>query len=358
MSELLALGSKGPAVSKLQGDLNARMPDVLPALATDGDFGPKTDARVRVFQARVHIRVDGIVGPATEAALEARPIQPIAEENPKLNGLLIGGKIVPVPGIKVIGPADAAWAHLSPGDASPRVALKGRGCPDRPQMWIWHKTIADDPEKLKPGKGPAGGARRTADWWREDPHYSGTQLVTGHEGEVACLGDLRDLVAWHATVSNFYAVGQETCEESGGYFYEAALEATLASTWVGCEALGIQIQIPKLGSYKNNHPFARMKFDGGRDCVGIFGHCHNTDDRNINDPGVIIFERAAARGAEQFDYEARQDLEVWKERQRELNKHGHNLVVDGIAGAATAAALLAEGYRGGIWINGRSNFHG
>lgn len=354
---MLALGAKGPAVAKLQCDLNARMPDVLPLLVADGDFGPKTDARVRVFQGRVHIRVDGIVGPATEAVLEARPIQPKGEEDPTQNGLLIGGKIVPVPGVKVIGPQDAAWAHLGPGDASPRAALKSRGCPDQPHMWIWHKTIADDKERLRPGKGPEGGARRTADWWREDPHYSGTHLVSGHEGEVACLADLRDVVAWHATISNFFAVGHETCELLGGFVYEAALEATVASTWVGCEALGIQIQIAKLGSY-TGHPFKRMARDGGRDMVGIFGHCHNTEDRNIFDPGTILFEMAAKRGAEQFDIEARQDLAVWSDRQRDLVKLGHKLVIDGVAGPATTAALALEGYRGGIWINGRSNFHG
>ncbi|MGI5380558.1 peptidoglycan-binding domain-containing protein [Streptomyces sp. CA-251387] len=60
----LSRGSQGAAVKKLQQLLNAHVPDVQ-ALAVDGDFGSVTDARVRVYQRRVEIEVDGIVGPQT-----------------------------------------------------------------------------------------------------------------------------------------------------------------------------------------------------------------------------------------------------------------------------------------------------
>ncbi|MBP5860281.1 alpha/beta fold hydrolase [Streptomyces sp. LBUM 1484] len=55
-------GAQGEAVRKLQRLLNGHVPD-LPSLAVDGDFGPATDARVREYQRRVEIIVDGIVGP-------------------------------------------------------------------------------------------------------------------------------------------------------------------------------------------------------------------------------------------------------------------------------------------------------
>ncbi|MEV6977470.1 peptidoglycan-binding protein [Kitasatospora sp. NPDC093806] len=57
-------GSQGEVVRALQRLLNEHVPD-LPSLAVDGDFGPATDARVREYQRRVEIIVDGVVGPQT-----------------------------------------------------------------------------------------------------------------------------------------------------------------------------------------------------------------------------------------------------------------------------------------------------
>ena len=58
--ELLRVGSRGPAVAKLQRRL---------AITADGVFGPITRAAVRAFQKRHGLLVDGIVGPQTRAAL-------------------------------------------------------------------------------------------------------------------------------------------------------------------------------------------------------------------------------------------------------------------------------------------------
>lgn len=64
--------SRGPYVAYCQNLLNARLSGQAP-LWVDGIFGPKTDARVRQYQTRKRLVVDGIVGPATWAALEAGP---------------------------------------------------------------------------------------------------------------------------------------------------------------------------------------------------------------------------------------------------------------------------------------------
>ncbi|TDW64607.1 flagellum-specific peptidoglycan hydrolase FlgJ [Novosphingobium sp. PhB55] len=58
-------GSAGPAVAALQRALVKLGHD----LAIDGAFGPNTDRAVRSFQERARLTVDGIVGPATKAAL-------------------------------------------------------------------------------------------------------------------------------------------------------------------------------------------------------------------------------------------------------------------------------------------------
>lgn len=258
-----------------------------------------------------------------------------------MNGLLIGGIIVPVPGVNVIGPHDAAWAKLSPGDCRPRTAW--------PHQWILHKTSADYPEVVLPGAGPTGGDEATAEYWANDPKHSGAHLVTGHDGRVACLADLASVEAYHATISNPYSVGHETKELADGRVYQAALDATIAVTLAGCEALGIQLQVPR--SY-SGHPLRRM-LNGGKDCIGVFGHRDNTEDRGRWDPGDILFAMLRARGAEAWDFDAGEDIAAWKQRQAALNANGHGLVVDGVPGPATTKALRDEGYRGGVWALGK-----
>jgi cell wall-associated NlpC family hydrolase len=58
--ELLKLGSRGPAVTRVQRALG---------IAADGIFGPQTRRAVRGFQKRHGLLVDGIVGPQTRTAL-------------------------------------------------------------------------------------------------------------------------------------------------------------------------------------------------------------------------------------------------------------------------------------------------
>ncbi|HEY8449844.1 MAG TPA: polysaccharide deacetylase family protein [Bacillota bacterium] len=67
----LRSGARGDEVRLLQAALNA----VLPAdasLRVDGIFGPRTEAAVRTFQRQVSLRVDGIVGRRTWQALRER----------------------------------------------------------------------------------------------------------------------------------------------------------------------------------------------------------------------------------------------------------------------------------------------
>lgn len=259
-------------------------------------------------------------------------------------GLLIAGLIVPVPDVTIIGPHDATWSHLSPGDCRPRLETWVR-------QIILHKTLGDHPEVVIPGKGPPGRARWTAEYWQNDPKHSGAHGVSGEDGVFACLADLVRIEAYDATVSNPYSIGFETREQLGGRVFQASLDTTVAVTLATAEHVGIQLQVPKL-KYKGQ-PLRRM-LNGGRDCVGVFGHRDNTVQRGEWDPGNILFEMLIAKGAEAFDFDAGEDIAVWKGRQADLVRRGHQLVVDGIPGPATTNALKQEGYRGGIWALGRA----
>lgn len=72
---LLRVGNRGPSVTTLQSMLNnARtLYTAIPIATVDGIFGPGTERSVRTFQLYAGLGVDGVVGPATWAALAAIP---------------------------------------------------------------------------------------------------------------------------------------------------------------------------------------------------------------------------------------------------------------------------------------------
>lgn len=65
---LLRIGSSGAAVIFLQTQLNLASPEAT-LLAVDGQFGPRTQARVIEFQKARKLSPDGVVGPITWGAL-------------------------------------------------------------------------------------------------------------------------------------------------------------------------------------------------------------------------------------------------------------------------------------------------
>lgn len=73
-SEVLALGSQGSQVKQLQKLLNYA-PSALSELQSDGNFGPRTEARVKEFQRLQRLAIDGRVGPQTMGKLAFTPGQ-------------------------------------------------------------------------------------------------------------------------------------------------------------------------------------------------------------------------------------------------------------------------------------------
>ena len=68
----LSVSCQGADVARLQYRLNNRMPPWSKPLAVDRVFGPKTDLAVKDYQRVRNLKPDGIVGPRTREALNAR----------------------------------------------------------------------------------------------------------------------------------------------------------------------------------------------------------------------------------------------------------------------------------------------
>jgi nucleoid-associated protein YgaU len=107
----LKKGSKGEAVKGLQNALRVRSHHV----GIDGIFGPATEAAVRQFQRDAGLAEDGIVGPDTWGALSVHLVQR--------------------------------------GDTLSGIAEQQLGAADRwPEIFDLNRDIVDDPDRIFPGQ--------------------------------------------------------------------------------------------------------------------------------------------------------------------------------------------------------------
>jgi len=269
-------------------------------------------------------------------------------------GLLLDGRLVPTPGITVVPPAShggPAWNALHPGDFMDRTA--------RVSMVALHSTGGNWPQPVVPGAGEPGHARQILEMWSGRDHgggegvHSAAPLVVDFDGTVYCAGDVARAAAYHAQAINGRSVGVEMCTYPDGSIRQATLDATAQLvallTWSGLPGSGllaIPAQMPR-GPYRNA-PLRRLELGGhqtdGRDVVGVIGHCHQTGQRGRGDPGDAIWTALAELGFEGLDYDAGEDLDVGRARQRTLNARGEQLVVDGIVGPASLAAARRQGF--------------
>jgi hypothetical protein len=158
-------GETGKRVSDLQARLNAL--GAKPPLKVDGIFGPKTLAAVRAFQEAHGLKIDGLVGPKTTAALRAgHPAK--AAAHPKA------------------GTAHAKTEHARPGAAAHHPA--GRKLSTRPGS-ITHTQKADvrqllkdrqvsGPDQRHPGRPEQHARSRRAGADQAPAHAPGPQAVT------------------------------------------------------------------------------------------------------------------------------------------------------------------------------------
>jgi hypothetical protein len=140
---MLRQGSSGPAVSALQQQLKDRGFDPGPI---DGQFGPRTAAAVRAFQAQQGIATDGIVGPITSGKLG----QPAPAPTPAAPGPAAPQDPAAAAAQAATDQANAnaaAAAQVQQQDAFARVqTVLGQYGVSGLSDWLWGEIKANNPE--------------------------------------------------------------------------------------------------------------------------------------------------------------------------------------------------------------------
>ena len=80
--------------------------------------------------------------------------------------------------------------------------------------------------------------------------------------------------------------------------------------------------------------------------VGVYGHRNQTSNRGAGDPGDHIFEALLKAGYKGMNLDTQDDITFWKGVQNMLG-----FTEDGVPGPGAAAALKAQGYLHGLWVN-------
>lgn len=221
----------------------------------------------------------------------------------------------------------------------------GRDGSARSTKWIrgivFHTTRGRWPQEIRPGVSPpAPDGEANARYWSRSSGMAGAHLIIDSGREILQTADLARVSAYHAGGVNDVTIGVEIVQFASGLIWEDELDPTAVLL---ADFLTLRFEIQRqFQELYHGGPCKRLKA-GGADCVGLYGHRDQTDDRGRGDPGDALWVKLRAAGYEGVDFERNTDVGVWKARQRHLNsigaRSGVNLKPDGIPGPATAKAL-------------------
>ncbi|MGE5552382.1 MAG: peptidoglycan-binding protein [Betaproteobacteria bacterium] len=251
----LKLGSRGPSVAAVQGYLVTLG---LLTGPTDGVYGPATREAVRAFQRREGLAVDGVVGAATLARLQAA----------------------------ATGEARTVIHRVSRGDTVYGIARRYGASPDR----LIALNGLKEPRRLQPGQTLRVPVRAGA-LPAARPGKEGVELLPWPEanrlfpnGAVARVVDLRSGLAFW--VQRFQGTYHADCEPVG-FEDTAALKAAYGGAWSwDRHPIVVEVGGRQLAASMNGYPhgtghLSRNGFPG-HFCVHFYGS--RTHGSRVVDP--------------------------------------------------------------------------
>lgn len=304
------------------------------------------------------------------------------------DGLLVAGRIVPVPDTMVLGPGEADWLAIQSRDGRKRTPAEQLGV----QMVTVHTTAGKWPQKIIEERSSLEKAiarmRAVANYWRiseRGSQQSGAAHLIIHDTFIAQLVDLVAFLTHHAgnNAVNIRSVGIEMCQEQDGTILSTTIDTTVRVCLALADACGIPLQTTSVTH--TGHSVHRRLRRGGADCVGFYGHRDNAwfepewfagradvradptgkvlerlrraypdgyADRGPGDPGDEWYVRMRKAGALAFNLDTEEDRVWWRRVQAAMNERlGEKLTVDGICGSrATVPAMRKHGlWNGGIF---------
>jgi len=251
-------------------------------------------------------------------------------------GVIIDGRNELIPDLDVVNYKDDTRLKLVPGHSMR----------NRKTRWVrsivLHNT-KNIPTTISPGRGKSLDiGARVARYWSTSPKPAGAHLIVDWDAKVYCLADLLQDATYHAGSMNEVSIGIEVFEDEHGRIYDDQLTAVvLLVRWL-CRRFGIQMQVQNfLPAYDGD---VDRIVAGGKDCVGVFGHCHQYWSGKRFDPDHDILQVLVDNGFRHFNFQAREDIVYWKLIQSKLG-----LRPDGVPGPDTCDALQAKGFANGLY---------